>query len=132
MEEKKILVVDDEQMICDLYAAAFTRAGYTVRTAASAEEALEIQKTDKYWVMFLDLNLPGMSGIDLCRKIRQDYPMIIAYAVTGYTSLFHLNECREAGFEDYFSKPVNMKDLLEAAEIAFKKIDRWKDRSRSQ
>ncbi len=131
MEEKKLLVVDDEQMICDLYTATFSRAGYTVRTANSAEEALEILKKEKYWVMFLDLNLPGMNGIDLCRNIRQAYPMVIAYAVTGYTSLFHLNECREVGFEDYFSKPVSMKDLLEAAEIAFKKIDRWKGKFRS-
>jgi CheY-like chemotaxis protein len=131
MEEKKLLVVDDEQMICDLYTATFSLAGYTVRTANSAEEALEILKKEKYWVMFLDLNLPGMNGIDLCRNIRQAYPMVIAYAVTGYTSLFHLNECREVGFEDYFSKPVSMKDLLEAAEIAFKKIDRWKGKFRS-
>jgi CheY-like chemotaxis protein len=132
MVERKLLVVDDEKQICELYATVFSNAGYTVTTAGSAEEALEILKKERYWVMFLDLNLPGMNGIDLCRKIRQAYAMVIAYAVTGYTSLFELNECREAGFEDYFTKPVDLADLREAADIAFKKIDRWKNKSKSR
>ena len=132
MEERKLLVVDDEKQICELYATVFSNSGYTGTTAGSAEEALEILKKERYWVMFLDLNLPGMNGIDLCRKIRQAYAMVIAYAVTGYTSLFELNECREAGFEDYFTKPVDLADLLEAADIAFKKIDRWKNKSKSR
>lgn len=128
MSEKRILVVDDEKQIRDLYSQSFTRAGYEVTTAESAEEALEILKKEQFWVLFLDLNLPGMSGIDLCRQIRKRYPMAIPYAVTGYASLFELSDCRDAGFEDYFTKPANLSDLLEAAEQAFKKLARWKKR----
>lgn len=128
MSEKRILVVDDEEMLCDLFARSFSKSGYTVRTAASAEEALEIQKTTPFSVMFLDLNLPGMNGVELCRQICKDWPMSIPYAVTGYASLFELTDCRDAGFEDYFTKPARMSDLLEAADHAFKKLDRWKNR----
>ena len=128
MSEKRILVVDDEKQIRDMYSQAFTRAGYEVTTAESAEEALEIFKREQFWVLFLDLNLPGMNGVDLCREIRKQYPMSIAYAVTGYASLFELSDCRDAGFEDYFTKPASLSDLLEAAEHAFKKLARWKKR----
>ena len=128
MSEKRILVVDDEKQIRDMYSQAFTRAGYEVTTAESAEDALEIFKREQFWVLFLDLNLPGMNGVDLCRQIRKQYPMAIAYAVTGYASLFELSDCRDAGFEDYFTKPASLSDLLEAAEHAFKKLARWKKR----
>jgi CheY-like chemotaxis protein len=126
MSEKKILVVDDEQMIRDVFAEAFGRARYAVQTAESAEEALEIMWKTPCWVLFLDLNLPGMNGVELCRQIRKDWAMAIVYAVTGYASLFEIHDCREAGFEDYFTKPVDLSVLLEAADHAFKKLERWK------
>jgi CheY-like chemotaxis protein len=124
--EKRILVVDDEEAIRTMMTRAFTKAGYEVQTAASAEEALDLIKTYKYLVFFLDLNLPGMNGIDLCRLIRKDNPLTIAYAITGYASTFEVFECRDAGFEDYFTKPVELKKLVEAAEQAFLKLSRWK------
>lgn len=128
MSEKRILVVDDEEQIRDLYSQVLARAGYEVTTAESAEEALEIFNKQPYWVLFLDLNLPGMNGVELCREIRKQYPMAIPYAVTGYASLFELSDCRDAGFEDYFTKPANLSDLLGAAEHAFEKLARWKKR----
>ena len=74
------------------------------------------------------MNLPAMNGVDLCREVHKDWPWSITIAVTGYASLFDLVKCREAGFEDYFIKPVESKQLLEAAGHAFKKLDRWKHR----
>jgi DNA-binding response OmpR family regulator len=128
MSEKRILVVEDEQEICEMYAMAFSRAGYSVKTAKSAEEALDIMVKTPYAVLYLDLNLPAMSGIELCRQIRKGWPMSICFAVTGYASLFEITDCRDAGFEDYFTKPVNLSDLMTAAEYAFNKIARWKKR----
>jgi DNA-binding response OmpR family regulator len=128
MSENRVLVVDDEELILKMYSEFFSKAGYKVKTAESAEKALDILTKEQYWVMFLDLNLPGMSGVELCRQIRKDWPMAIAYAVTGYASLFELSDSREAGFEDYFTKPASLSELLDAAEHAFKKQARWKKR----
>jgi CheY-like chemotaxis protein len=128
MTEKKILVVDDEKQIRDLFEQAFSRAGYTVQAVESAEDALEVMKKAPISVLFLDLNLPGMNGIELCRQISKTWPMAISHAVTGYGSLFEFHDCREAGFEDYFTKPVNLSELLAAAEHAFKKLERWEER----
>lgn len=128
MNEKKILVVDDEPDLRDLYSASFKKVGYEVKVAESAEKALEMFRMERYFVVFLDLNLPGLSGIDLCRRLKQESQMIIPYAVTGYASMYELTNCREAGFEDYFTKPVKLSLLEQAADHAFKKLDRWKQR----
>ncbi len=126
MSNRTILVVDNEEAILNTFEQAFSRDGYKVRTAESAEEALELLKGEKIQVMFLDLNMPGMNGVDLCKEIRKDFPMAIIHAITGYSSLFELVDCREAGFDDYFTKPADLKILLQAAQDAFEKIDRWK------
>ena len=125
---KKILVVDDEKSIRDMLSAAFTKEGYEVQLAENAEKALKIVKETGVHVMFFDLKMPGMNGLELCRKIKTDRPMAIIHAVTGFVSLFELADCREAGFEDYFTKPVNIEQLYRAADIAFEKIERWKKR----
>ena len=126
MDEKRILVVDDEKQILDMYSQAFTKAGYVVRSAETAEKAMEILREESIMVIFLDLNLPGISGKEMCKKIRQDNPVGIIYAVTGYAELFGLMECRKVGFDDFFAKPVSLKMLLKAAADAFEKIERWR------
>jgi len=123
--EKRILVVDDEKMIRDMLEKALNREGYTVVCTESGEEALAILNDQKIFVMFLDLKLPGMNGLELCSQIRDANPMVIAYAITGFASDFELADCRDAGFEDYFTKPVDLKTLFGAAEDAFDKVKRW-------
>jgi CheY-like chemotaxis protein len=123
--EKRILVVDDEQALRDVLEKALTRAGYTVIAAASAEDALEILRYESLMVMFLDLNLGGMNGVDLCRHIRKNNPVGIIYALTGYTDLFGLLDCRRAGFDDFFTKPLSLETLFQVAKDAFEKLERW-------
>ena len=124
--EKKILVVDDEETIRDILVEAFQEAGYTVKSAESAEEALDILRDESIMVMYLDLKLPGMSGNELCQKIRMHNPLAFVCAITGYTDLFGLLECRKAGFDDFFKKPVTLSLLLESAKNAFQRLERWK------
>ena len=128
MPDRYILVVDDELAILTALEKVFSRAGYRAYLAETAEEALGILEKENINVMFLDLNLPGMNGVELCRKIRKDRPIAVIHAITGYASLFELTDCREAGFDDYFTKPANMEMLLTAAQNAFEKVDRWKKR----
>lgn len=126
MDEKKLLVVDDETAILNLLRQTFKKEGYTVFTAESAEEALALLEDEPISVMFFDLNMSGMNGIELCRAVKKQKPMSVIYAITGYASLFELSECREAGFEDYFKKPIKISTLHEKAASAFEKIERWK------
>lgn len=126
MIERRILVVDDEESICLLLKSALLTKDYVVYTAGTPEEALEILEKNTILVMFVDLNLPGITGVELCRQILKMNPLTIAYAITGYASHFELAECKSAGFEDYFKKPVRLVDVFGAAERAFEKLERWK------
>lgn len=126
MITRRILVVDDEEQIREFYKRMFSLQGYDVLTAESGDEAYALMLDTTCWVLFLDLNMPGMNGIELCEKIRKRWPMAIIFAVTGYISLFELTDCRDVGFDDYFVKPVPLDDLFDAAENAFKKLNRWK------
>ena len=124
--KKKILVVDDEDGIRSVLTKAFERANYEVTCAESAEEALELLSKEIFPVQFIDLQLPGMNGIELCSRIRSEHPTGILIAMTGYASVFQIVEARDAGFDDYFLKPFQISDLLEAAEESFKKLERWR------
>jgi DNA-binding response OmpR family regulator len=126
VSEKKILIVDDEVSVRRVMKDFFIIEGYEVFTAESAEKALEILKKENLMVIFLDLKLPGMNGVDLCRRIRKENQIAIIHAITGYSVLFNLLECREAGFDDYFIKPFDLDMLLKAAKDAFEKLERWK------
>ena len=126
MSEKKILVVDDEEVIRDTLHQVFTRAGYEVRLAEDSESAIEILRQESIMVMFLDFKLSGMNGVDLCKKIRLDNQIGIIYGLSGFVDLFGLVECRTVGFDDIFIKPASAELLLEATKEAFNKIERWK------
>ena len=126
MSQKTILVADDEAPIREIFEEFYSQAGYVVQTAENGEQALAILEQESIEVMFLDLNMPRMGGIELCRKIRENDPIACIYAVTGNATFIELADCREAGFDDYFTKPVDGEMLLKAAEDAFEKITRWK------
>ena len=126
MTDNKILVVDDEEVIRELLKKIFVQAGYNIYLAESADRALEILKNESIMVMFLDLDLAGMNGIELCRKLRKDNYIGIIYALTGYTDLFSLMDCRMVGFDDFSAKPESVELLQEAVRDGFKKLERWK------
>jgi CheY-like chemotaxis protein len=122
------MIVDDEVSIRDLFLTAFSDVGYSVYLAENGEQALRILKQQEIDLIFLDLKLFGMNGIELCRQIKKGKPTSIIYAITGWTGLFEVEECREAGFDDYFTKPFQLDVLFRAVEDAFEKLDRWKRR----
>ena len=124
----KILVVDDEASIRELFTTVFTEADYEVIVAEGGTEALQILQVEDIDVIFLDLKLFGMNGIELCRQIRKTKPISIIYAMTGWGPLFEIEECREAGFDDYFEKPLDMDMLLGLVAESFARLNRWKKR----
>jgi len=123
--DNRILLVEDDASIREKFKERLDREGYKTTAVASAEEALRVLKRQNIHVMFLDLNLPKMNGVDLCRKIRESNPVACVFAVTGFSSLFELAACREAGFDDYFTKPVKLDALAKAAKEGFEKLERW-------
>jgi DNA-binding response OmpR family regulator len=112
LKNKKVLVVDNENSVRNILREFFSYARYSVFTAKSAEEALNILEKENIRVMFLEIVLPDMNGIDLCRKIRGNNHICVIHAFTD--AFYGLVECRAAGFDDFFVKPTEIKLLLKA------------------
>lgn len=106
-----ILVVDDEPKIVKLARDYLQRQGYQVATAADGPTALAIARRDKPALVVLDLNLPGMDGLDVCRTLRResDVPIIMLTARIEETDrLIGL----ELGADDYITKPFSPRELV--------------------
>jgi DNA-binding NtrC family response regulator len=123
---EKVLVVDDEVSMRDMMYDALGDGGYDVLLADGSEKALNMVESEEVAVVFLDLKLFGMNGIELCKEIRKRRPMIILYAMTGWSGLFEVEECREAGFDDYFKKPLKIDTIYKSVEEAMEKRSRWR------
>ena len=123
--ERTVLVVDDEETVRAVFNDILAKAGYAVRLADSAEQALDVLKNETIPVMFLDIQLPKMSGIELCMKIRKKNPISVIYAMTGYATFFDIFECRKAGFDDFFKKPFSAQTIVKATGDAFERTGRW-------
>jgi two-component system, NtrC family, response regulator GlrR len=117
--QKKILIVDDEQPICDMLQKALERGGYTVFTANCAEDALAIMKLEQCPVMLIDFVLPETDGISLYKQIKSEHPESLAYLLTGYVSEEDLLASYAAGFKHYFLKPVSLQALSDYLQESF-------------
>ncbi len=124
MFEKKILFIDDEGSQRDIMERFIPRLGYAVKTAASSESALEILKTEYFPLIITDLSMPGMDGLELCRRIKQINPNIIIYALSGYIASFEEQKLEACGFDGYLSKPSSSQTLKQAIDGAFEMIKR--------
>jgi len=125
---KTILIVDDELTVREIFKDFFGASGYQVLTAEGADNAVDILKDRQIDVIFLDLRLFGTNGLELGRRIRREKPLTILFAITGWAGLFEVEECREAGFDDFFIKPVEFEMLQKAVEDAFERVERWRKR----
>ena len=111
MKSDLILVVDDEPKIVKLARDYLERSGFSVTTAATGPTALAIARADKPELIVLDLNLPGMDGLDVCRRLRResDVPIIMLTARIDETDrLIGL----ELGADDYIVKPFSPRELV--------------------
>jgi adenylate cyclase len=111
---EKILVVDDTPVNVKLLADLLTVKGYDVVTAANGAEALERVAKDRPGLVLLDVMMPGMSGYDVCRKIREnpDTAMLPVVMVTALDPLKERVKGIEAGADDFLTKPINQPELL--------------------
>jgi len=123
---EKVLIVDDEAELRELLKDTLEEAGFEVLTAENGAVALEVVNKTNVHIIFSDLQMPVMDGLDLCRQIKKIRPVSLIYAMTGFASIYDLVACREAGFDDYFVKPINLSIVINTAENAVDKLNRWR------
>ena len=107
----RILIVDDEKTQRDMLAGHLEKEGYSIATAESGFEAIELCENKYFEVALIDLKMPGMDGIELLQKLREMNPEIQAIMITAHGSVETAVEAMKLGAYHYVNKPVNLDEL---------------------
>ena len=119
----RILVVEDDTRLRNLLVEALTQEGHELTSAESAEAAVDILKVEGFDVLLTDVNLPGKSGIELLPICLQLHPFTYMIVMTGYASIDMAVEAMKLGAADFLRKPISLKDLSGAIQVALKRIE---------
>ncbi len=121
MEAKSILVVDDDKYILSTFKAILElRGGYSVHTAESGKEALEMFENNDYNLAILDIKLPDTEGTELLAKMHRANPRMMNVMVTGYASLDNAALSLNLGANAFLMKPVTPDKLISVIEDKLK------------
>lgn len=134
----EVLLVEDDESALRATASFARDLGFRCRTASNGEDALAAYDARPAAIVLSDWNMPKMSGLDLCRTIKQRDPHAYVILVTAFPDEEHLREAVRRGVDDFLSKPIDIDDLasrLRAAEHlvrAVRTLERVKDRLRAR
>ena len=113
MAGEAILVVDDNPVYLKLIRVLLTAKGYEIRTATDAEEALTVLGTFRPRLILMDVQLPGMTGLELTQRLKSDPTTrnLIIVALTAYAMKGDEEKALHAGCDGFIPKPVDVKTL---------------------
>jgi DNA-binding NtrC family response regulator len=116
-----VLFVEDEPRLREILQTAMTSWGFAVGTARSGEEAIKTMEQQTRDIALLDLNLPGMSGIELFEQIRSRWPATAVVILTGFGDLAAAKAAIRLDVVDFLTKPCRLDDLETALDRAWKR-----------
>jgi CheY-like chemotaxis protein len=112
---RKVLVVDDDAVVGKSFNRVLTRdKGYVVITAQSGAEALEKMRTQKYDLVFTDIKMPGMDGVELAEQVKASQPWTPVVIITGYGTTANEARAKAVGVSDFMRKPLS-PEMIEAS-----------------
>lgn len=117
-----ILVVDDEERQREIYREILHDEGYQTETAPSGESALRLLAQKRFDLVLTDLNLTGMTGVQLLSEIVGADPTVAVILITGYPSIQSAIEATKRGVYQYLEKPVDRDKLLEVVAEVFQHL----------
>jgi DNA-binding NtrC family response regulator len=116
-----ILIVDDELVICQSCEKIFLRAGHDVTYTTSGKQALKILEEQSFDVVFTDLKMIDIGGMEVLQSIKQKYPDTIVVVITGYATISSAVETMKYGAFDYLPKPFTPGEILAVLNRAMEK-----------
>jgi len=122
MSDANILVVDDEERQREIYRDILVDEGYEAETAPSGEAALRLLAQNRFDLVITDLNLTGMTGLQLLSEIVAGDPTVAVILITGYPSIQSAVEATRRGVYQYLEKPVDRDKLLEVVGEVFERL----------
>jgi two-component system alkaline phosphatase synthesis response regulator PhoP len=120
--DKKVLVVDDEQSIVTLLKYNLEQAGYTVVTAMDGEEGINLAAEEKPDLMVLDLMLPKLDGIEVCKQLRQQKINVPILMLTAKDDEFDKVLGLELGADDYMTKPFSPREVVARVKAILRRV----------
>jgi DNA-binding response OmpR family regulator len=121
MDERKILIVEDEQKIADTLKLGLSENDYYVEVAYDGQIGLKLFEQQKFNLVILDINLPGLNGYQLCKIIRSRSPQVPIIMLTALSALQDKIEGYDAGADDYIVKPFEFRELLMKIRVLLKR-----------
>jgi two-component system response regulator PilR (NtrC family) len=118
-QEITILVVDDEAMMRQLLEKILGRDGYRVLCVADGEEALAIMGREEINIVISDLQMSGMSGLDLLKVVKKDYPKTGVIIMTAYGDTYTVKDALLLGADEYITKPFKSFEISMVVERAY-------------
>src|SRR5262249_43742555 len=111
MSVERILIVEDDENLRRVMHIQLNREGYETSSAADSEQAIPILEKSPQDLVITDLNLPGISGIELLKKVRVEYPETAVIVMTAFGTVQTAVEAMKAGAYDYITKPIHPYEL---------------------
>lgn len=112
---RKVLVVDDDPVVGQSFNRVLSGKGYAVITAANGEEALAKLKAEQYDLVYTDLRMPGMNGLEVAEQVKAKQPWTPVVIVTGYGSRTSEERAYAAGVSDFLNKPLSPEMIEDSA-----------------
>lgn len=119
--QSTVLIVDDEPSIRVSLRTILSGMGFDVVEAARGEEALSLVRTAQFDVVLLDINMPGIGGIEVCRLMRKNSPRLPIVMLTVQGSEDRKVEALDAGADDYVTKPFQLRELVARLRVAVRR-----------
>lgn len=118
-----VLIVDDEPALRRVFRTSMTAVGFVVEEARSGEEAVDLLPQRPFDLVLLDVNMPGIGGVEACREIRALAPKIGILMVTVRDAEDDMVQALEAGADDYITKPVHFRALVARMRAVLRRLD---------
>ncbi|MFI5295085.1 MAG: sigma-54-dependent transcriptional regulator [Thermodesulfovibrionales bacterium] len=118
MKRGMILVIDDEDIVRTSCSRTLTPGGFEVKLAKNGQEGLKMMGEEKFDLVLTDLKMPDMDGIEVLRKIKQDWPKVEVIIITGYQTVDTAVKAIKLGAFDYIEKPFTPDSLMNAVSKA--------------
>jgi DNA-binding response OmpR family regulator len=107
-----VLIVDDDPMMAKTLSDILRFKGYATRTARSGQEALEQCSRCAFDCVISDVKMPGMNGVDLCRRLKRSTPEMVVVLMTAYSEDELVHKGRTEGAADVLTKPIRIDEML--------------------
>ena len=120
---RKVLVVDDDPVVGKSFDRVLSGKGYAVITASNAQEALNKLDAEDYDVVFTDIKMPGMSGLEMAERVKERRPWLPVVIVTGYGSPDNEARAEAAGVSGFLRKPLSPEMIEGSAQKALAEKD---------